>query len=139
MRMRRRPLLRAIDQLIPFVALGHGIGRIGCFLNGCCYGKPTEAWYGVGQRIPTQLIEAALLVGFYGLLRALQRPTMLRQPGRLFGIYLVSYALIRFLVEYARGDQTLLWNLWTLPQLMSLVAALVGLFLIIRSVFQTQV
>jgi len=39
------PLLRSTDAILPAAALGEGITRIGCFLNGCCYGRPCEGWY----------------------------------------------------------------------------------------------
>ncbi len=174
-RARRLSLLRVMDQVIPFVALGHAIGRIGCFLNGCCYGKPTTGWCAVllpghpEPVIPTQLIESAGLVALFVLLRLLQaaspaaggtssvgrpaaadtsspagiaparspagtgparsRPTLLRYPGRLFGLYLVLYAALRFGVEFLRGDQPLWWGGLTLPQVVSLALVPVGLWL----------
>ncbi|MBI3087975.1 MAG: prolipoprotein diacylglyceryl transferase, partial [Candidatus Omnitrophica bacterium] len=57
-------VLRGLDQVIPFVALGHAVGRVGCFLNGCCSGKPTWAWCGVWMPgsaqpvMPTQVLES---------------------------------------------------------------------------------
>jgi len=132
------PVRRGIDQLIPFVALGHGIGRIGCFLNGCCYGKPTSAWFGVvfepGEppRIPTQLLESAALLGLFLVLRRLQVRRASAPAGWLFGVYLLGYAVVRFLIEFLRGDQAVVWAGLTLQQLLSIGvliagAALVGL------------
>ena len=136
-RWRGRPVLRLFDFVVPFVALGHGIGRIGCFFNGCCYGEVTRAWYGVvfpqhpdELRVPTQLFEAGALVALYVLLRLLQRPKMLNRPGRLFGIYVVTYAGIRFFLEFLRGDQTVYWGPLTIPQVASLGGAMVGLVLV---------
>ena len=167
----RIPVLRGIDQFIPFVALGHGIGRIGCFLNGCCFGKPTSAWFGLtaaaGEpaRIPTQLLESGSLLLLFLALRRLQErwglpPHQLARPqptashrvrscetarivargsdsaswwgGALFGAYLVGYAVIRFFIEFLRGDQTVVWAGMTLQQLLSLGVLLGGLALFRR-------
>ena len=135
-RTKRLVFLRVLDQLIPFVSLGHAIGRVGCFLNGCCYGKLTDAWYGVvfpGQPapvMPTQLIEAAGLFLLYGVLRrASTRPAIVSRPGRLLGTYLIAYAGLRFAMEFLRGDQAVLWAGLTLQQLISLVMVPVGLWL----------
>ena len=137
LRAHRVPFLQAADQLIPFVALSHAIGRVGCFLNGCCYGRPTEAWYGVqfpgqpGPVIPTQLLEAVGLVALFVFLRSARRWPALQRPGQVFGLYLLGYAALRFLVETLRGDQPR-WHALTLPQLVSLSLVLVGLSLLKR-------
>ena len=131
--------LRVVDQFIPFLALGHAIGRVGCFLNGCCYGKPTGTWYGVvfpGQMkavLPTQLFEATGLFFLYIALRALQMPSVLKHPGRLLGVYLMSYAALRFALEYSRGDQAMWWMGLTLAQLISVAGFLVGIVLFVRA------
>lgn len=135
-RVKRLVFLRVMDQFLPFVALGHAIGRIGCFLNGCCYGRPTASWCGVvfpGHAepvFPTQLFEAAGLLFLYILLRRLQRPSVLARPGRIFGVYLLGYAALRFGLEFLRGDQHRGWAGLTLPQLISLLVFLIGLGLV---------
>jgi phosphatidylglycerol:prolipoprotein diacylglycerol transferase len=132
-RAKRLSFLRVMDQFIPFGVLGHAIGRMGCFLNGCCYGIPTDAWCGVtfpGQAVrvlPVQLFEAAGLFVLYGVLRSLQHPTLLARPGRLFGTYLMSYGVLRFILEFFRGDQTVWWAGLTLQQLISVAVVLVGI------------
>ena len=138
-RSQRLSFLRVMDQFIPFLALGHAIGRVGCFLNGCCYGKPTELWCGVtfpGQSarvLPTQLFEAGGLVVLFGVLRRLQQPEWLRRPGWLFGLYLMSYAGLRFIIEFLRGDQPAWWAGLTLQQLISLGVFCAGLGLLTRA------
>ena len=135
-RATRLQFLRVMDQFIPFVALGHAVGRIGCFLNGCCYGKPTQSWCGVvfpghaEAALPTQLFEAVGLLLLYTGLRLAQRPSVLRCSGRVFGAYLIGYGLLRLGMEFLRGDQTTWWIGLTLQQLISVGAFLVGCALV---------
>jgi phosphatidylglycerol:prolipoprotein diacylglycerol transferase len=93
---------------------------VGCFLAGCCYGRPTHSALGVvfpdpetpaghlcrigGPIHPVQLYEAAGLLGIAALLVALA-PRLARRPaGTLFLVYLVAYALLRLVTEHFRGD-----------------------------------
>ncbi len=139
LRAQRVPFLRAFDQFVPFLALGHAIGRIGCLLNGCCYGKPVDGCCGITPHwsaqplVPTQLYEALGLLALYAGLRWLQRPNVLQRAGAVAGLYLISYGILRFTVEAFRGDQTFWWHNLTLPQLMSAGVAAAGLVLIAAS------
>ena len=89
------------------IALAHAIGRIGCFLAGCCYGEETDAWYGIQfettdtKVIPTNLFEALFLFALVGVLLFLA--LKFRSP---YGasVYLIAYGIWRFLIEYVRGD-----------------------------------
>jgi phosphatidylglycerol:prolipoprotein diacylglycerol transferase len=112
------------------------VGRLGCFLNGCCYGKPTAAWCGVvfpGQPhavLPTQLFEAIGLLGIYAALRALQRRGALALRGRVTGWYLLAYGALRFVLEFLRGDQPP-WRMGlTLQQFISIGMVLGGMTLV---------
>lgn len=109
---RKLPAWRLLDIFAPSVALGHAIGRLGCFVNGCCYGRRTELpWaiqypygyeaHGAGVH-PTQIYETLLCVGLYFGLEALFRRR--RFDGQVFAVYLLSYAFIRSIVELLRGD-----------------------------------
>jgi phosphatidylglycerol:prolipoprotein diacylglycerol transferase len=91
----------------PAITLAHAFGRIGCFLDGCCYGKPTDSWIGVKfpflpePVIPTQLIES----GFLFLLTALLLVLILVFKFKYtFIVYLGSYSIFRFIIEFFRGD-----------------------------------
>lgn len=99
--------------------LGLAIGRIGCFLNGCDYGKPTSASWGVifpnlqdeTPRIPTQLLESMLALLFFIVMarrfHALQKHY---GPGIVGGIVILGYAVTRFFIEYWRDDpRGILW------------------------------
>ena len=133
-RRHRVPFRWVLDLFAPVLALGHAVGRVGCFLNGCCYGKVTDAWCGIilpGESrpvFPTQLAESLGLLFLYIALRIVQQPRVLSgRPGRVFGFYLTGYAVLRFILENYRGDQTVFWAGLTLQQLISIGLALVGL------------
>lgn len=96
------------DLLAPYVALGQAIGRIGCFLNGCCFGKPTDSVFGVvfpgaTQPIhPTQVYSSLALIFLYGFLRLLQKIGV--KEGTVLLFYGLLYSAGRFLMEFLRGD-----------------------------------
>ncbi len=117
------------------VVLAHGIGRIGCFCVGCCYGRPTEAWYGlflpaVGEKvIPTQLIEAGFLFLLFIVLSVIAFKTRVSA----LGVYLAAYAVFRFFLEFLRADDrgVLFGTLLSPSQIWSIVLLLVGIAAIV--------
>lgn len=95
--------------LAPAVALGIAIGRIGCFLNGCCSGTATTLPWGVNfgdgiYRHPTQLYEAIYLLGVFVILRHILHNKEL-MPGYLFKLFLIFYFVFRFAVEFIRVEK----------------------------------
>lgn len=93
------------DRFAAVLPFSLAIGRVGCFLTGCCRGTPHEGWLAVTYsdaipRHPAQLYEAAFQVAMGVLLVAFVRRGVLR--GRLFALYLVSYGVYRFLSEFIR-------------------------------------
>ena len=90
------------DAFAVSLPLAQGVGRIGCFLHGCCGGVATDAVLAVQGRHPTQLYEAALDLGLAGAIWATR--TMPRPAGHLFRWALVGYGAIRFALEPLRGD-----------------------------------
>jgi phosphatidylglycerol:prolipoprotein diacylglycerol transferase len=112
------PALGTCDAFSPGLALGHAIGRVGCFAAGCCYGKETHHWWGVvfknplansitGTPLnvplePTQLFESAVeLANFFFLMWLLKRRKF---DGQIFGAFLFIYGVARFFLEYLRDD-----------------------------------
>lgn len=89
------------------IAIAHGIGRIGCFLAGCCYGKETNSWLGVyfphvyEKVLPTNLFEAIFLILLASVLLFLAIKYRFKYN---FAIYMISYGIWRFIIEYFRGD-----------------------------------
>ncbi len=127
-------LLKTLDLLAPFIALGQAIGRIGCLLNGCCFGKPAEfgLYFPVYERvlIPTQLYSSLLLLLIFFILRSLQKK---RHPaGEVLYSYLFLYSLKRFLIEFARNDSPRIFYGLTLFQLLSLSVFFFSLVMMIR-------
>lgn len=116
----RWPLsFKTLWALLIALTFGHAIGRIGCYLAGCCYGAPTTWVWGIflhgTHRHPTQLIEAlALLILGWVLLKSSERKMAL-------SLYMISYGLIRFVIEALRGDEIRgLWGSLTPSQWISL-------------------
>jgi phosphatidylglycerol:prolipoprotein diacylglycerol transferase len=139
---RRLPPWRVADVLAPGISLGYAIGRLGCLLNGCCYGRacslPWAVRYPADNPLgpptfpvhPTQVYESLLSLGLYGLLAWVFRKR--RFDGQVFGLYLVGYAGTRSLVECFRGDyppDQIHWGL-TPAQWFSVWVALGGLVLL---------
>ena len=127
-RRRARPLLQMGDYAIGAVPLGHAIGRIGCFINQCCYGAETTSRVCVTvegvARHPVQLYESvANALVFVWLLRFAPRR---RRDGESLALYLLLYGTARFLLEFLRGDARLHWLGLTLAQVVSAVLFAVG-------------
>jgi len=111
------PLWRVADCLAPGIALGHVFGRLGCLMNGCCFGRPSDVpWAitfpaphkfhpsgGVAVAVhPAQVYESLLNLAFFGALMWLHRRR--RFDGQVFAGYLLGYAVIRTVSELFRGD-----------------------------------
>lgn len=137
-----------LDILAPGIALGLFFARIGCFLKGCCFGTPTNAWWGVvfptgspasivyweGVNVhPTQLYASfAALISFFILL-AIERRIRLKLQGLIFFSFLILYGLWRFIIEFFRyHDPNLyLWSWLTKGHAFSITAIIVGAAMIV--------
>ncbi len=116
-RKKALPLLPTADSFAPGLALGHAIGRLGCFSAGCCWGLECHLPWAVTFRNPranelvgvplgvplhpTQLYESASeAIIFLILYRRFGKP---HKPGAIIGLYLLLYSTVRFLVEFIRA------------------------------------
>lgn len=124
----RIPWRRYADFIVTALPLGHAFGRLGCFLNGCCYGRAlTGACDWLGGRWPVQLMEAAAnLVIYAALTRMYIRGCT---PGMVFAGYLISYPFVRFMLEFIRGDQRAVWAGLHVAQWLSLALFAAGALL----------
>jgi len=124
------------DICTPAIALGYSIARIGCFLNGCCYGRVcpyTTFPLGVhfpsleGWRYPTQIyaVGYSLLI-FFLLLKMEKKKVFL---GELFFDYLWMYGIARFLIEYLREEPFSMWGIMTVAQFACILIIPTTLFL----------
>ncbi len=134
LKTKKLSVLGVSDLLVPYVALAQAIGRLGCFLNGCCYGR--ESAFGIyfpsadAVLIPTQLYSSLILVLIFIILRVLQeRP---RREGAIFFAYLLLYPAKRFLIEFWRADSPRLALGLTLFQLISIAIFLIALVSLYR-------
>lgn len=157
-RFYKLPFWKTADAFAPGVALGQAFGRQGCFAAGCCWGKPTDLFFGVhfteagheytGVPIygpdasslylyPTQLIESFTMLAVFGFLYWLHRRK--KFDGQILIAYGIIYSIFRFSIEFIRDDpRGDLFGLTTLTglstsQLVSLLVAVASIvFMIMR-------
>jgi len=100
--------LEIADIIIPYAALGQAIGRIGCFLNGCCWGKPTESVLGTMFPGHVQPLHPAQIYSFFALLVIFITLKFLQKRktynGQIFKFYILFYCMSRFFIELLRND-----------------------------------
>lgn len=105
---------RTFDLAVSLIALAQCIGRIGCFLAGCCYGRPTESAFGVvfhashyapaGETLfPIQLVSSGLNLLNFLFLYFLYKKAKLKK-GMVGSLYIITYSAGRFVLEFFRGD-----------------------------------
>jgi phosphatidylglycerol:prolipoprotein diacylglycerol transferase len=135
------------DLFAPGIALGHVIGRFGCLMAGCCYGRPTsvpwaitftnpEAAANVGTPLgvplhPTQLYDAGAELAILLLLLFTERRGK-TFSGRTFWLYVLLYGISRFIIEFFRGDDRGVILGVSTSQFVSLVAVPVAILMLVR-------
>lgn len=155
-RVRKARVLDVLDLMATAVPIGHAIGRIGCFLNGCCYGRVSHACLAVTfpkgsipwadqvdagaipataarslPVLPSQLFETALNLAVFAIMLGLfRRPG--RRPGALAAAYAMLYAAARFAVEFSRADERLHVGALSIGQVISIVLFIGGLAATLR-------
>ena len=152
----RLEVIAFLDTLSIPVPLAHALGRIGCFLNGCCFGTIHHGLTGVhypagsppwidqvySQTItrftprslpvhPVQLYEASANLLLYFILLLLWQKKM--PAGKIAGCYAFGYAIIRFITEFMRGDSRIIFVGVHLAQLSSLALLIAGTYLLLYS------
>jgi len=148
LKVRRLDIWRVVDICAPSLAIGQAVGRIGCFLNGCCFGRPVSwgikfppgsmASYeqfsqGLIKSVneyslpvhPTQLYSSFNALIIFLILVMVRRKKKFN--GELFWLYLLLYAVTRFGIEFLRGDDRgpIFFNLFSISQLIG-----VGIFVL---------
>ena len=135
-RARKLDFWKVVDILAPGIAIGMGIGRIGCFFNGCCLGIPTRLPWGVvfkdnpmffGPRHPTQLYEMILDFIIAGILIFGFRNA---KPGSAFLWFCILIGISRFFIEFLRADAIPMGPLSFVQWLSLLIVGIASFYLI---------
>lgn len=98
------------DLIVTLLPIGHAIGRIGCYLNGCCYGNQYDGLFAVDYVIdgvkmsvfPTWFIEAGFCLVLFLYFQFIHKNNI---SGIRTAIYCISYSIYRFVIEFVRGDE----------------------------------
>lgn len=145
-------LWKVSDIMAPSIALGEAFARIGCFLNGCCFGKPCspDAFYAVEFPVgsiphdhyqevislfPTQLINSINAFTIFIILSVVLRYK--KFDGQVFWLFTFLYSITRFLVDFMRGDSSdtffggALFGVLTLAQVLSVIVFLISIVMLI--------
>ncbi len=136
------PTHQMLDIMAITTCLVHMFGRVGCFFAGCCYGKPTESFLGViftdpacqanplhTPLFPTQLMEASYIFVVMAILLVIRHRKQFH--GQMFLLYLILYAVGRFVLEYFRGDEIrgfVIENYVSHSQFIAFVIVLISLY-----------
>ena len=141
-RLKKLEFIRVLDLFTPAIAIAHACGRVGCFLNGCCYGKATSLPWAVRYPAnsypaemtgnaalhPAQLYEAAEMLVLFFFFSYLLKNTRRGVP---VSLYFIIYGVLRFLNEFSRGDNPHLLNLFTPAQFIGLLLIPTGVVMLI--------
>lgn len=131
-KIHKEKLLEYLDIIFSLLPLGQSIGRFGCFLNGCCYGRAYFGFAAVlypidGNMIlvfPTWFVESFLCMTLFLYMQFICRK---RIRGYHTSVYLFGYSVIRFLVEFMRGDEIRgVWGSISTSQIISIAGFLCG-------------
>ncbi|MDR3048598.1 MAG: prolipoprotein diacylglyceryl transferase [Elusimicrobiota bacterium] len=148
-RKKKISLAKMLDLIAPAAALGHFFGRIGCFMAGCCHGKPTDVPWGVVFTEPTlshivgipvhpaELYEAFGNLTIFFILNKYNKKE--RSGGRTFALYMLTYSVLRFVCEFFRGDFRGSYIFGLSPaQFISIFLFICGLIIMYRTKTPTQ-
>ena len=136
LKKRKLNFLPMADIFIPYVALAQSIGRIGCFLNGCCHGSVTDSVFGMKFPqlacfvYPTQLYYSFTWLVIFIILNLIYEKR--RFNGQIFCLYFLFYGSMRFLIDFLRGDLGRMWPGWTLTQIISIFFITLSIIFYIR-------
>lgn len=138
---KQQPLLDWLDCFVPGIALGQAVGRLGCFLAGCCYGSPTDLPWAVTFKNsaslaplfqslhPTQLYHS--LAGLITFLILVVAGSRISTEGRITGLFLILFSAFRFIIEFFRAEYRGELGPLGMPQLITLVFFAIGIYLLL--------
>ena len=127
------------DFATPSLILGLAFYRIGCFIGGCCYGVPADWGFPMAHspeilRVPTQLIELICDIGIFAMLLYAEKKEWFNETkGILYPLFMISYGLIRFVIEFFR-ERDILIGTFSQAHFLSLFAIAIGIIWVILAV-----
>ena len=152
----KAPILKYLDNYAYGIAFGVGVGRVGCYLNGCCFGQITSSGfsnqfikYGLSAKnqfardiilnlkemplpvIPSQLISFSVNMMIFLFLWIYVRKRY-RKDGTIFGLWMILYGIFRFIIEFFRADDRGLFfnNMLSSSQLIAIIGFVFGILLL---------
>ena len=139
-RIKKLYFLEYFDLAVASISMAQGFGRIGCFLAGCCYGRETNAWYGITFHnspfapnevalIPTQLISSVADFAHFFILIFLAK--RVKHKGVVTAMYLIFYSVGRFLIEMLRNDPRGTISVMSTSQFISIFTLVAGIFMFV--------
>ena len=160
---RRERMAPVADLIVTVIPLAHAFGRVGCFFFGCCYGCESSSAFAVGfprhspawnaqvaagkilqtaqsslPVLPTQLFEAAAVLGLFAVLLFVFLRNWKQRPGFTTGCYLLGYACVRFCIEFLRDDMRQHFGKVPIGQVISIGLFVLGISFILVSVLRSR-
>ena len=135
------PILPVLDIIMLYLPLGQAIGRIGCFLNGCCFGRESTLPWAIAlgsetiTRHPSQIYASLGSLIIFVILRLVSGPCTRRGstmlvPGFIFSLYLILYPINRIIVEEFRADLPEIWMGFSFTQWVSVGIFIIGIIVV---------
>ena len=131
------PVWYYVDAAAPAIPLGHAIGRIGCIFAGCCYGSPTDLPWGIIYPVTCPIAPSGVSLHPYPIYEMIGNLIIFavimsvryksKVPGRMMAVYLMGYGLLRFSLEYTRGDFVQTIGIFSQQQIISIIMFAIGL------------
>lgn len=131
---KRHSILRLLDLCAPAFILGHAIGRVGCLLNGCCYGAKCDPSFPLGVHVagstelhyPAQAYDSIMNLMVLGVLLLMERKVL--KPGVETGVALALHGLARFIYEFSRaaGGSSTYWGSLPITQAQAMALGLIA-------------
>lgn len=136
LRRTKLPFFSVMDTIAIYLPLGQAIGRIGCLLNGCCFGKESTLPWAIvlldesTTRHPTQAYASLSGIAMFIILRLIsQRYSLYR--GTIFSLYLILYPISRIIIEEFRADLPEVWLGFSITQWISVGIFIAGILILI--------
>lgn len=142
LKIKNQPFWSWTDIMAPGIAAGQAIGRIGCLMAGCCYGRACALPWAITFTNPDSLAPLNIplhpteiyhsLAGLLTLVILLATKKRLSGSGQLFGLFLILYSVLRFIIEEFRGDYRGVLGPLSVTQWISIGVCILGMIILIK-------